>query len=231
MLVLGMNTVDSMTALSLIEDNKVLSGLFVNEKKKTASMLIPYIDYILKQVGKDVKELDLISVCSGPGSYTSLRIGYSTAKSLCIVNEIKLVEVSKFRLMIEKFLEFDKKKINPINLNIITVLPTTHQKIMAQSFYYNHSSSNLKVSSNPAVKSLASIFEVYNELNTIVIGELKNHKKADDFVNITNLDNYYEYQDRGESSTILAEVGLKYIHNGKESDPKNAQPLYLQSPY
>jgi tRNA threonylcarbamoyladenosine biosynthesis protein TsaB len=52
-----------------------------------------FIEEVLKEAGISVKDLKAVSVASGPGSYTGLRIGVSTAKGLCYALNIPLVAV------------------------------------------------------------------------------------------------------------------------------------------
>ncbi len=40
-----------------------------------------------------------ISLCSGPGSYTGLRVGYATAKALAYVRKIPLIPISRLQLL------------------------------------------------------------------------------------------------------------------------------------
>ena len=49
------------------------------------------IDKVAKQSGIELSQLSAVSVASGPGSYTGLRIGLSTAKGLCYALGIPLV--------------------------------------------------------------------------------------------------------------------------------------------
>lgn len=52
-----------------------------------------FIEEVLKNSGITVKQLNAVSVTSGPGSYTGLRIGVSTAKGLCYALNIPLISV------------------------------------------------------------------------------------------------------------------------------------------
>ena len=59
-----------------------------------AENLTSYIQDVLNQSKISLKELSAVSVASGPGSYTGLRIGVSTAKGLCYALDIPLIAVS-----------------------------------------------------------------------------------------------------------------------------------------
>ena len=59
-----------------------------------AERLHVFIDAILKEVSIHQSQLDAISVSKGPGSYTGLRIGVSSAKGLCFALNKPLISVS-----------------------------------------------------------------------------------------------------------------------------------------
>ena len=52
-----------------------------------------FIEHVLRESGITLKDLKAVSVASGPGSYTGLRIGVSTAKGLCYALNIPLIAV------------------------------------------------------------------------------------------------------------------------------------------
>lgn len=80
------------TVALLCED--VLVGEYTIHNKKTHSQtLLPMIHDMLEMAEVDVKELDGIAVAAGPGSFTGLRIGASTAKGLAQALEIPIVAV------------------------------------------------------------------------------------------------------------------------------------------
>jgi tRNA threonylcarbamoyladenosine biosynthesis protein TsaB len=58
-----------------------------------------YIQDVLRVSGKDISELKAVSVASGPGSYTGLRIGVSTAKGLCFALDIPLIAIDALHSM------------------------------------------------------------------------------------------------------------------------------------
>lgn len=64
-----------------------------------SEMLATFIDEIIKEAKLSLKDLDAIAVSMGPGSYTGLRIGVSSAKGLCYSLEKPLIAVSTLQSM------------------------------------------------------------------------------------------------------------------------------------
>ncbi|MDO5703297.1 MAG: tRNA (adenosine(37)-N6)-threonylcarbamoyltransferase complex dimerization subunit type 1 TsaB, partial [Lachnospiraceae bacterium] len=75
-------------------DGSVLRAEYTIDYKKTHSQtLLPMLDEISRMVGIDASDVDAVAVACGPGSFTGLRIGSSTAKGICLASGKPLVEV------------------------------------------------------------------------------------------------------------------------------------------
>ncbi|MGL4363857.1 MAG: tRNA (adenosine(37)-N6)-threonylcarbamoyltransferase complex dimerization subunit type 1 TsaB [Bacteroidales bacterium] len=70
-------------SVALAKDGKLLALRESTEERDHAKQLAPFIDEVLKEAQITPHAIDAIAVSRGPGSYTSLRIGVSTAKGLC----------------------------------------------------------------------------------------------------------------------------------------------------
>jgi tRNA threonylcarbamoyladenosine biosynthesis protein TsaB len=79
-----------------------------NEGLNHAEMLSPFIDEALNEIGNLNLNLDAIAVSGGPGSYTGLRIGVSTAKGLCYGFEIPLIVVDTLQILCEHVIANNK---------------------------------------------------------------------------------------------------------------------------
>lgn len=82
-----------MCSVALAEDGKLLSLKEENKGFTHAENITLFIEAVLKGAGKKISDLDAIAISSGPGSYTGLRIGVSTAKGLCYALEKPLVAI------------------------------------------------------------------------------------------------------------------------------------------
>ena len=75
--------------------NGVLSGVkeSTDDNFKHGEVLTLYIEELLSECKLSFDKLNAVSVASGPGSYTGLRIGVSTAKGLCYALKIPLIAI------------------------------------------------------------------------------------------------------------------------------------------
>lgn len=94
MIVLGIETSSTCGSVAVVQDRKVLGELFFNTGRKHSTKIVPSITNLLSTVGLDKADLEGLAVTSGPGSYTSLRIGISIAKGLAYSLDIPLIGIS-----------------------------------------------------------------------------------------------------------------------------------------
>lgn len=102
--------------------NGELFSLENSDNRGHIKNLVPLIKEILEVNALNLKDLDFISIIEGPGSWTGLRIGFSTVKVLCLVNKLKLILVNNFDLYLENFENKTNSKeiailINSSNIN------------------------------------------------------------------------------------------------------------------
>ncbi|MEJ5995454.1 tRNA (adenosine(37)-N6)-threonylcarbamoyltransferase complex dimerization subunit type 1 TsaB [Pedobacter sp. Du54] len=86
-----------------------INGKTVALKEETAqnihaSKLTLFINDVMEQAGIKFSDLDAIAVSKGPGSYTGLRIGVSTAKGLCFALDKPLIGINTLSMIAAGFL-------------------------------------------------------------------------------------------------------------------------------
>jgi tRNA threonylcarbamoyladenosine biosynthesis protein TsaB len=98
-LVLNIETSTTLCSVSLAESGKVITIKEANEGYTHAENLHVFIEKVLAETGKSSKDLNAIAVGSGPGSYTGLRIGVSSAKGMAYALQIPLIAVNSLQIM------------------------------------------------------------------------------------------------------------------------------------
>ena len=80
--ILLIDTSTAVLSVGLALDGTVVEERICTEARQQASLTAPLVKEVLDAQGLTVKDCDAICVGSGPGSYTGLRVGVSTAKGL-----------------------------------------------------------------------------------------------------------------------------------------------------
>ena len=96
---LAIETATPVCSVALIEENKVISLKESSESNAHSKVLTVFIQEIMETFEMDVRDLDAIVVSKGPGSYTGLRIGVSSAKGLCYAGDIPLISINTLQSM------------------------------------------------------------------------------------------------------------------------------------
>jgi len=94
-------------SVALLRDEDVLILQEHEGSRQHASSLLPTIEAVLSRANLGLDDLDAIGVSTGPGSFTSLRIGLATVKGLGFERELIGVGVSTLEAMALSVLEDD----------------------------------------------------------------------------------------------------------------------------
>ena len=98
-LILNIDTALDTSSVSLTEDGQDLVSAFNDRQKDHASWIQVAIRNLMKETGLGMEKLDAVGVNIGPGSYTGVRIGLSTAKGICYALSIPLITETSLRLL------------------------------------------------------------------------------------------------------------------------------------
>ncbi|MCQ2182225.1 MAG: tRNA (adenosine(37)-N6)-threonylcarbamoyltransferase complex dimerization subunit type 1 TsaB [Bacteroidales bacterium] len=92
-------TSTSLCSVALAIDGRIAGSVESTEPRAHASMTAPYVSKVLCDAGLAVADCDAVCVSAGPGSYTGLRVGSSTAKGLCFAAGIPLLAVGTLEIL------------------------------------------------------------------------------------------------------------------------------------
>ncbi|WP_100397761.1 tRNA (adenosine(37)-N6)-threonylcarbamoyltransferase complex dimerization subunit type 1 TsaB [Bacillus sp. FJAT-44742] len=99
MKILSIDTTTYTLGVGVSAEGEIKGEVITNLKKNHSIRLMPAIDYLLKEASIKTNELDRIAVAKGPGSYTGVRIGVTTAKSMAWALHIPVVGVSSLKIL------------------------------------------------------------------------------------------------------------------------------------
>lgn len=102
--ILQIETATTACSVALAVNGNVVAAKAINQRNIHAEVITLYIDELLKEVGVEYAMLDAIAVSAGPGSYTGLRIGISTAKGLCFALDKPLIAIETLEAMAKSFI-------------------------------------------------------------------------------------------------------------------------------
>lgn len=98
--ILLIETSTSVLSVALAVDGTVASERVCEEPRKQASLTAPLVKEVLSEAGLSARELDAVCVSSGPGSYTGLRVGVSTAKGVAFGAGIPLLSMGTLDILV-----------------------------------------------------------------------------------------------------------------------------------
>lgn len=98
-LILSLETSIEACSVALHKQGELLAEAAIKEPQAHASKLSLLIQEVLSKANVSSDSLQAIAVSLGPGSYTGLRIGVSTAKGLCYALNIPLIAVNTLHLL------------------------------------------------------------------------------------------------------------------------------------
>ena len=97
--ILSLETSTDVCSVALHDNKKLLAEAVLREPQAHAARVAPMIEQVINAANLSRQDLEAVAITSGPGSYTGLRIGTSTAKGLCFALGIPLVAVGTLELL------------------------------------------------------------------------------------------------------------------------------------
>ncbi|MGY0694891.1 tRNA (adenosine(37)-N6)-threonylcarbamoyltransferase complex dimerization subunit type 1 TsaB [Virgibacillus sp. FSP13] len=97
--ILAIDTSNQVLGVAILKDELIIGELVTNIKKNHSVRLMPAIDQLMKETNMTPDMLEKIVVAKGPGSFTGVRIGLATAKSLAWALDIPVVGVSSLEVL------------------------------------------------------------------------------------------------------------------------------------
>ena len=160
--ILNIETSTHVCSVSLSRDGELIAIKESSEDKSHARLLTLYIQEILDSHKIGVSSLDAIAVSKGPGSYTGLRIGVSTAKGLAYGAGIKLIGINSLQALTQAVMRDYSHKITSGNTDDILLCPMIDARRM-EVYTALYTTANQPVKDTSAIIINPDTFDTYTD--------------------------------------------------------------------
>lgn len=100
--ILLIETSTSLCSVALAVDGRIVANRESTQPRAHAASTAPFVKEILDRQGLLAPDLDAVCVSAGPGSYTGLRVGVSTAKGICFATGRPLLSVGTLEILVHQ---------------------------------------------------------------------------------------------------------------------------------
>ena len=94
MLILAVDTSTPSGSLAVLEEDRLMGVVGTDAQETYSSRLFRQLDFLLRELSLEIKEIDLFGVVAGPGSFTGLRVGLTAGEGWAEVHGRPVVAVS-----------------------------------------------------------------------------------------------------------------------------------------
>ncbi|MCD1115484.1 tRNA (adenosine(37)-N6)-threonylcarbamoyltransferase complex dimerization subunit type 1 TsaB [Chryseobacterium turcicum] len=214
MKILYLETSSKNCSVAISDDEKLLcSTEEVSENYKQSESLHTFVEWALEGAELTMKDIDVVSLGRGPGSYTGLRIGAASAKGFCYGLKIPLVAVNSMESMVEPFLGQNYELIIPL---------VDARRMEVYTAVYNGISGE-ELSQTEAKILDENSFEEFKDKKVLFVGD--GALKAKEVLQLPNAEFNTEIY---PSAQYLIKKTLEKIKNEDFEDIAYFEPFYLK---
>jgi tRNA threonylcarbamoyladenosine biosynthesis protein TsaB len=150
--ILSIETSSVVASVAISNDEGILGEITINHPRTHSQKLMPIIKYLFNNLALTIKDIDLIAVSNGPGSFTGVRIGLTTAKALAHPGNIPIVTTSTLDALAMNLSVFDGK--------VIAVIDGRRKKVFVKTFIFKNGAIVKK--GNPAMGMINDFLDEWN---------------------------------------------------------------------
>lgn len=220
MKILGIDSSGLVASVAVVSDDIMIAEYTVNYKKTHSQTLLPMLDEIIKMASLDIKEIDAIAVAAGPGSFTGLRIGSSTAKGLGLALKKPLIAIPTLEGIAYNL--FGTEKL------ICPMMDARRSQVYTA--LYEYQKGELETVTQPEAKSVEEVIIAVNELGrpVIYLGDgVEVYREP--LINSTMTEYYFAppHVSKQRAGAIAA-LGSIYYKKGIFETAADHKPIYLR---
>ncbi|KKJ77169.1 hypothetical protein WH95_08895 [Kiloniella litopenaei] len=129
-LLLGLDTAGSSCSVAIIDKGQVLVSRSETMRRGQSERLLPIVQDLLEETGKDLMDMDGFAVTTGPGGFTGVRIGLAAAQGFALACNKPLVGVNNFEVL-ARGVPSDEKGVET---QVVVIIDAKRADLFVQSF-------------------------------------------------------------------------------------------------
>ncbi len=215
MTILGIETSTAVCSIGLANEFGIQSEKSLVESHIHSEKLLTLIQELCDEQKIKLSQLDSVAISIGPGSFTGLRIGLSTAKGLCFALEKPLIAVPTF-ISIAKSVTMS----HPESARIVVCIDAKQREYYIG--VYEQNNGTVSEVRSIQIASLSSAFAAVS-LKTVIVTDHIDEMKAESGDSII-IENIFSYC-RGD---VIAHMAIEKWNDGKRNVWEQLEPMYLK---
>ncbi|WP_300716425.1 tRNA (adenosine(37)-N6)-threonylcarbamoyltransferase complex dimerization subunit type 1 TsaB [uncultured Brachyspira sp.] len=221
--ILAFDTVSSSFSIALQKDEGSVIEYNKENIKNHNEEILPALEKFFEENNISLEKIDYIALGIGPGSFTALRIAFSTVKTICYARKIPIIGISSLEALYENIKNFNGIKASMIDArkgSIYTNIYFDNKKLKE----------NLDLTYQEFIDILISYIENENKIENITLCGDGFYKNKEYFIenlkkyNIKILENSFNII---KASNII-KLSIPKIKSNNLDDVFNLLPLYIR---
>jgi tRNA threonylcarbamoyladenosine biosynthesis protein TsaB len=218
MKILGIDTSTSCGAVGLIDGGEVLSDVVLNIPVTHSERLLGAIEFVLREAHCSIGDVDGWAISLGPGSFTGLRIGVSTAKGLAFATGKPVAGVSSLDAL--------ASQVSPTSYLICPILDARKKEVYTAFYRYGEGGFLGRQSDDQALRPEDLVRKIKEQ--TIFIGDgVRTYK---DFLlhSLPSLATFPAAPLQVSHGSMVARLGSDLLKKGEHLNLSTFSPIYIR---
>lgn len=220
-IILGIETSTTVCSVAISSNGSIIALRESAGGNEHSALVTSYIAEVCAEAKISIKQLDAVAVSMGPGSYTGLRIGVSTAKGLCFALAKPLIAVATLKALAWQALQQLKPNKNATSGLLLCPMLDARRMEVFTAFY----DCNLEVI-EPVKAMIADEDSLDNRSGKEIF--IFGNGAAKCKVLFQNKGNIHFVPDIETSAKAICQLAMADFDNGNFADLAYSEPFYLK---
>ncbi|MCP3935252.1 MAG: tRNA (adenosine(37)-N6)-threonylcarbamoyltransferase complex dimerization subunit type 1 TsaB [Actinomycetia bacterium] len=220
MLILAIETATPQVGVALASFDGAVASFHASRDRRHAESLVPAIDFVCRQAGVVPADLGAVAVDVGPGLFTGLRVGLSTAKTMAHALRIPMVGISSLDLLAFSARLTERHIVAGVDARRGEIFVATYRRVHG----------GVQRLTEPTVTTpdvVGGVVEAFGE-DCLFVGDGMS-RYADTFCRLRGVEMATESL-RYPSAAALAELAHSKAVREEFVQPRDIEPIYLREP-